>query len=143
MTDRPVAVLALTVARLSKRAEVTLAAVDLSLPQYRALAYLSRRSEVASRLAGQLAVSRPTVTALVDGLVGRGLVERSVDRDDRRRVRHELTPAGRTVLRTADVALLAMLERIAGHLAPEDARAARDGLALWYRALDADLGSDR
>jgi DNA-binding MarR family transcriptional regulator len=40
-------------------------------------------------------VSMPTITSVVDGLVARGLVEREPEPSDRRRVRLNLTPAGR------------------------------------------------
>jgi DNA-binding MarR family transcriptional regulator len=125
-------------ARLAKRLEVALGAVDLSMPQYRLLAYLSRRAEMASGLAGQLAVSPPTITTLVDGLVARNLVERSADTDDRRRVRHELTDAGRQALVAADHALEERLQSLAAHLPPAQAKKALDALELWQQALDAE-----
>jgi long-chain acyl-CoA synthetase len=126
-------------ARLSKRLDVALGTVDLSLPQYRLLVFLSRRAEGASGLAGRLAVSPPTVTTLVDGLVSRGLVERGQDPDDRRRVRHELTSAGRRALAAADDALGARLEELAARLSPAQARRALEGLELWHQALDAEF----
>ncbi len=126
-------------ARLSKRLEVTLGEVDLSLPQYRLLIFLSRRAEMASGLAGRLAVSPPTVTTLVDGLVARGLVERTPDADDRRKVRHELTHAGRRSLDAADAALQARLRSVAANLSPAQAKRALEGLELWHQALDLDF----
>jgi DNA-binding MarR family transcriptional regulator len=126
-------------ARLSKRLEVALGDVDLSLPQYRLLVFLSRRPELASGLAGQLAVSPPSVTTLVDGMVARGLVERRADPDDRRRVRHELTAAGRRSLSAADAALDARLRSLAAHLPAAQARRALEGLELWHQALDAEV----
>jgi long-chain acyl-CoA synthetase len=122
---------------------VALADVDLSMPQYRVLSFLARRSELASRLAGQLAVSPPTVTALVDGLVARGLVERGSDPDDRRKVRHELTTAGRRALTAADRALDYRLQSLAAHMTAAQARRAYDGLELWNLALDADIEAAR
>lgn len=127
------------IARLSKRLETALGAVDLSLPQYRLLVFLSRRAELASGLAGQLSVSPPTVTTLVDGLVARGLVERTSDPDDRRKVRHELTSNGRRALLAADEALDERLRALAAHLSPAQARRALEGLELWHQALDAEL----
>ncbi len=127
------------VARLSKRLEVALGDVDLSLPQYRLLVFLSRRAEVASDLAGRLAVSPPSVTTLVDGMVARGLVERAADPDDRRKVRHELTADGRRALAAADGALEDRLKSIAERLPPAQARRALEGLELWHQALDIDF----
>ena len=64
------------VARLARQVELALATVDLTLPQYRVLILLGEGKEAASALADKLAVSRPSVTGVVDGLVARGLVQR-------------------------------------------------------------------
>ena len=126
------------VARLAKQIELGLATVDISPPQYRVLGSLAEGSAAASALADRLAVSKPSVTAVVDGLVERGLVERRHETADRRRVAHELTAAGRRLLVDADGAVDGRLETIAGHLddAGEEA-AAMDGFDIWRRALDA------
>jgi long-chain acyl-CoA synthetase len=123
-------------ARLSKQLERALTEVDLTLPQYRALVFLTSGVITPSVLAGKLAVSRPTITALMDGLVARGLVERRGDTDDRRRVVHQVTPPGHDALTRADEALDTWLSGLAGHLSDKDARQALDGLALWNTALD-------
>ena len=128
-------------ARLSKRLDVALGSVELSLPQYRLLVFLSRRAELASGLADHLAVSPPTVTTLVDGLVARRLVERTADPHDRRRVRHELTASGRRALEAADAVLGERLKALASHLSATQARRAFEGLELWQQALDAEAHS--
>ncbi|MGH9150616.1 MAG: MarR family winged helix-turn-helix transcriptional regulator, partial [Acidimicrobiales bacterium] len=71
-------------ARLSKALELSLAPLDLTLPQYRLLAYLSGGPERATALAERLEVRPPSLTALVDGAVARGLVERAATPGDRR-----------------------------------------------------------
>ncbi len=125
-----------TAAWLAKQVELGLASVDLSLPQYRVLGLLDQRSAVSSDLAERLAVRPPTVTAVVDGLVVRGLVERRTVRADRRLVDHALTRGGRRVLGEADAAVQARLEEIAGCLGdPDETRRAFEGLALWRRAF--------
>jgi long-chain acyl-CoA synthetase len=124
-------------ARLARQVEVALVEVDLSLPQYRVLAFIAEGPAVASALAGKLAVSRPSVTALIDGLVARGLVERRPDPSDRRRVDHRLTDAGEAALVRADAAVDRRLRSLAGHLPPDDAAAVLDGLVRWGDALDA------
>lgn len=124
-------------ARLARQVEVGLAQVDLSVPQYRILMFLDEGAAVASKLADHLAVSRPSVTAVVDGLVARGLVERRHDEQDRRRVGHVLTAEGARVLDAADREVDARLREIAGYLTDEgDVAAAFDGLDSWRRALD-------
>ena len=123
-------------ARLSKALEVALGATKLSLPQYRLLLFLSGGSERATALAGWLDVSPPSLTALVDGAVARGLVERVALEEDRRCVRHQITPLGHHALAEADVALAAKLAAITANLEPADAERALEGLRLVGRAMD-------
>ncbi|HEY8545468.1 MAG TPA: MarR family transcriptional regulator [Acidimicrobiales bacterium] len=122
--------------RLSKVVENALDEVGLSLPQYRLMVLLSDGSAVATALARRLTVSRPSITALADGLVDRGYVERLPDPLDRRRVTHTLTPGGHDALRTADVAIRGRLETVVAHLPSRQRRTAIEGLALWVQALD-------
>jgi long-chain acyl-CoA synthetase len=119
------------VARLAKQVEVALAPLDLSLPQYRALALLGEGSTASSVLARRLAVSPPSVTAVVDGLVGRGLVERRPDPEDRRRLTLLLTKEGTKLLAAADAAAEARLDEIAEYF-----EAPPTGLDGWNVALD-------
>jgi long-chain acyl-CoA synthetase len=119
------------VARLAKQVEVALAPLDLSLPQYRVLALLGEGSTASSVLARRLAVSAPTVTSVVDGLVGRGLVERQADPEDRRRLTLLLTRDGAKLLAAADAAAEARLGEIADYF-----DVAPTGLDLWNLALD-------
>src|SRR5215468_7201160 len=65
-----------------------------------------------ARLAEKLAVRRPTLTAIADGLVAAGYVARESEPGDRRVVRLHVTEAGREALRRADEAYLAKLEPI-------------------------------
>jgi long-chain acyl-CoA synthetase len=125
-------------ARLAKQLELGLADVDLTPPQYRVLASLAEGKLAASVLADNLAVSKPSVTAVVDGLVERNLVERKHEVHDRRRVTHELTPEGQRLLLAADAAVDERLERIVGHLEDDaEETAAMESFDHWRRALDA------
>jgi long-chain acyl-CoA synthetase len=139
------AVGARAVAYLARVAEVALADAGLSLPQYRLLSYLSRGSSAASPAARQLATSRPSVTALVDGVVAKGLVTRLPDASDRRRITLALTPEGYAVVERADAAVSDRLADLAAHLPPEDAARAVSGLVLWLEALraEASVGAAR
>lgn len=121
---------------LAKQVELGLAEVNLSAPQYRVLGLLDEDSAASTALAERLAVRPPTVTAVVDGLVARGLVQRLPVEGDRRRVDHVMTPAGLALLEAADEAVAARLTAIVGALDdPAAADAAFDGLSLWRRAL--------
>jgi long-chain acyl-CoA synthetase len=124
------------VARLAKQVERALAEVDISLAQYRLLGNLADGPSLASTLAERLIVSRPSVTALADGLVERGLVTRSAREGDRRQVLHVLTPEGRKVVAAADAAIERRLASLAGHLTDAESARAFRGLESWAKALD-------
>jgi long-chain acyl-CoA synthetase len=146
------------VARLAKHLALSLAPFDLSIAQYRVLAVLGGGAAASSAVAERLAVSPPSVTAVVDGLVARELVTRTPDPSDRRRLTLELTPAGHELLRDADASATQRLAALAA-FADADAGAATgddgdDGeelvasLERWHGALDAfreaqQAGSDQ
>jgi long-chain acyl-CoA synthetase len=123
---------------LAKQVELGLASADLSLPQYRVLGILDGSPAVSSDLAERLAVRPPSVTAVVDGLVARGLVERRHVVSDRRQVDHVLTQTGRRALDDADAAVSARLRDIASCLGDEiESERAFGGLLAWRKALRA------
>ncbi len=125
-----------TAAWLSKQVELGLNEVDLSLPQYRILWLLDSGPSLSSALAERLAVRPPSVTAVVDGLVARGLVDRRHSEGDRRHVSHVLTAGGRATLTAADAAVDRRLRDIAGCLAHErDTERAVGDLSLWHDAM--------
>jgi long-chain acyl-CoA synthetase len=124
------------IARIARQVEAALTSVALTLPQYRILGILGDGSAGASALAEKLTVSRPTVTAAVDGLVNRGFVARIPDDRDRRRIHHELTTAGYEALIEADRAVATRLTDIASYLPDGQRPAAFSGLELWRTALD-------
>lgn len=127
-------------ARLARAVENALSEIGLSLPQYRMLIFLDEGgSAAASALAGNLGVSRPSVTALVDGLVARGLAERSTDLIDRRRVAHMVTPLGLDLLAKADEIVEARLIELAGAIDDDAGRAeAFAGLEQWQVAMNTE-----
>ena len=139
MSAEPAPSPARVLARLARQVEHALADLELSLAQYRLLAYLAKGDEAASRLADKLAVSRPSVTALVDGLVKRGFVERHAREDDRRRIDHVLTPAGRAALDAADDAANAKLADLAQRLPGDALTDALAALGAAEETLDAGL----
>ncbi len=97
-----------TIALLARALER--AAGDLTLAQYRVLALVSAGDERASLLAGRLAITKPSVSAVVDGLVERGCLAREPVDGDRRAIRLCITPAGATALQTAESAMAERLE---------------------------------
>lgn len=137
MPVEPYQSLGWTAARLARHLESALETVELSPAQYRMLVQLSQGSEASTALARKLAVSAPSVTTVVDGLVQRGVVERTHSAEDRRRVSLALTEIGRGLLVSAEDAVRDRLESIANELEDEGlASNAIRALALWSEALD-------
>jgi long-chain acyl-CoA synthetase len=127
------------IARLARQVELAAATVELTLSQYRALSLLADGKEAASVLADKLAVSRPSVTGVVDGLVARGLVERHHDDGDRRRIGLHLTADGARVLASAEEEIERRLREVASH-GPQPGF---DSLTPWRDALDAYRAAKR
>lgn len=128
VTDEEVHRVVWTVMRLSR----VLACSDsgLTMPQHRLLTMISRGDERSSRIATELAVSKPTVSALVEALVGAGHLTRTTDPDDRRVVRLTLTHDGHRALAHADAALVARLRPVVeGTRAPKRTVAVFDEVA--------------
>jgi long-chain acyl-CoA synthetase len=125
-----------TAAWMAKQVEIGLASVDLSVSQYRVLGLLDESPSFSSAMAERLAVRPPSITAIIDGLVARGLVERRAVESDRRRVDHSLTESGLAALTSADAAVAERLADIAGCLdEPADTQRALDSLVTWRHAL--------
>lgn len=122
-------------ALLAKSVEIALQAVDLSPSQYRLLTFLADASSAATALAARLDVTRPSLTALVDGLVARGFVERLPDAEDRRRVTHEISDAGRKAVAAADQAIQARLTQLVSPLSSAVQSRANAGLEDWHAAI--------
>jgi DNA-binding MarR family transcriptional regulator len=125
------------IARLARLLEVALVEADLSPSQYRLMARLALGPSGASGLAGNLAISKPSLTGVVDGLVARALVDRREDENDRRRVALTLTAEGRAALESADRVLERTFAEILAYGSDEAAVVAHQGLTAWQQALDA------
>ena len=119
-------------ARLARMLERT--CQDLSLAQYRVLITVATGDQRASLLAGRLALSKPTITAAVDGLVERGYLVRSEVAGDRRAVQLDLTPAGDAALAATDAAMADALGRLLVRC--RDRHLALSGVAQLIEALD-------
>jgi DNA-binding MarR family transcriptional regulator len=117
-SDLPRAARALTLA--ARALERAAAARDLTLAQFRVLALIAAGDERSTLLAERLAVAKPTITAVVDGLVDRRLVAREAVVGDRRSIRVALTPAGVVALRAAEQEMSETLDRIFEHARERD-----------------------
>lgn len=113
----------------------SLAGVDVTLAQFRALVVVAGRERVTvSQLADRLGIHPSTATRLCDRLVRKGLIRRAERDADRREIEIVLAAAGRalvervTVRRRRDVA--AIVER----MSPGDVRHAIAGLTAFAEA---------
>lgn len=86
---------------------------DLSMAQYRTLLYLLGGSRRAGELAAANAVTKPTVSAMINGLRQQGWVADAVDETgDGRVTRVKLTPAGRDRLAEFEARLAERMEEL-------------------------------
>jgi DNA-binding MarR family transcriptional regulator len=109
--------LVLSLARLTHHAESAIARVladsTLKVEDWRVLDYLgARRTVPMTDLAQATLITGPTLTRTVDRLVSKGLMYRTADLHDRRRVLVSLTSRGRT-LRSRLAAAVGDAERTA------------------------------
>lgn len=113
----------------------SLADVDVTLPQFRALVVLAGRSGLTvTELAGSLSIHPSTATRLCDRLVARSLVRRSPSAEDRRETIVQLTATGgRLVARVSD-RRRADLEAIASAMGPADRAAVVEALEIFAAA---------
>ncbi len=112
---------------------------DLSLAQFRTLAYLNSHAEVSlSEVAEHIGLSLPTVSKLVDGLLGRGLLTRGEDPADRRRVLLCLTDEGRAILAGAVAATQSYLADMLSQLLPAQRATVVEAMAALRSAFMAN-----
>lgn len=109
----------------------------MTLPQFRVLMLIASSPERASRLAERAAVTPPSLTGILDGLVAKGWVERSNVDGDRRGVTLAITDKGQAAFDAARQATTDALDEILGHLDPKDRAKALHGLALLQSAMRA------
>src|SRR5579875_3825583 len=100
----------------------------LTPPQLFLLNHLREQPAQPSELAREQHVGMSAITAVVDGLVARGLVERCPDPQDRRAVRLVITPTGREVCAEVEARVLEATRELLAPLSP--AQRARLGAAL-------------
>jgi DNA-binding MarR family transcriptional regulator len=87
---------------------------ELTPQQYRILKLAGAGGERSAKLAERLAVAKPTLTAIADGLVAAGYARRDAEPGDRRVVRLCLTASGRAAVDRADEVYGIWLDRLLG-----------------------------
>lgn len=98
----------------------------MTLPQYRVLTLIASSPERASKLADRAAVTPPSLTGILDGLVTRGWVARSEVDGDRRGVTLTITTEGQAAYDAARDATAAALDDL---LSTADTKARANVLA--------------
>jgi DNA-binding MarR family transcriptional regulator len=120
---------------ICRLAEIALGETELSFTQYRILQHLQLGRTMQSDLAFHLAVSKQSVTRLVDTLVAKRYLTRKVDPLDRRRVIHAITAKGERALARTDAVLEKYLMLILQDLDDDaDIAAGKAGLTLFGSA---------
>ena len=120
------------------------AGLGLTMTQLRVLFILRDSPNMtAGALAERLAVTPPTLTRIMDRLVGQNLVRRLLDAEDRRCVRHCLTDGGletvEEMARTARAFLYDVLHRLSPEQLERLASALRDLLEATEAAQRAGV----
>jgi DNA-binding MarR family transcriptional regulator len=114
------------------------AAEDLSVPQFRVLAFLDRMPGASlSSVADFIGVANATASSMVDRLVRRGLVLREGDPDERRRIMLELTGEGSALLEAARARTRSRVAERLAALSASDLVGLSKGLEILRRSLDA------
>ncbi len=109
---------------------------DLTVHQLRALLLLDVEPMRMSDLAAQMGSSLSSVTAMVDRLSEKGLVQRVHDTADRRVVRCELTSAGREELQRLWRIERAQMEGVSRFLNEDELREVLQAIEKLSRAFD-------
>lgn len=126
--------------RLTRRLRSVRAADAMSDAQLTVLATLRMHGRhTISALAERERVAAPSMTSLVNGLEERGLVSRTQDADDRRRVQVEITDAGSEIvvetIRRRDALLADMLSTVG--FTDAELSTLREASALMRRVVEA------
>ena len=118
-----------SIACISRAFEQVCRIEGLSLPQYRLLLFLRHGPKRAGELAAQVAIKRPTLTALVDGLERESCLKRVADISDGRGVSIEITPHGSRALLEAEGRLGEIIDHLCNLGEYESLLGALDNLA--------------
>lgn len=118
--------------RAAQRAD----AGELSLAQFQLVEPLLEGPLPGARLAEHAAVSAPTASRVLDGLITRGVVERVPDPADRRAVPLRLTAAGRRAAQRKQAVIGEARSRMAAAVDPADRPAVAAALVRLAGVLE-------
>ncbi len=115
----------------------------LSVPQLRALSFLDRNpGSCLFHVADHLGVTTPTASVIVDRLVRRGLLLRSEDPQERRRLVLTLTPKGSRHLEQARSATRTWIAEVLAPLPRPALRRIEEGISLLGSVFRQAIGGN-
>jgi DNA-binding MarR family transcriptional regulator len=113
---------------------------ELSLAHYRVLAAVASGDERASRVARRLAVGKPTISAAVDALCQRGLLERLDVAGDQRAAALRLTAGGEHLLARVEAEMIRRIDDLCART-PDGARLVQS--LVWLGAAIDETRAER
>ena len=114
---------------------------DLSVPQFRVLAFLSRNGGSAlSDVANHIGLMRPTISKMIETLVRRGLVKRDIADRDRRFVSLSLTDSGSSLINQARRETRSRLAELLKSLSQKDLERIAGAMDILQRVFAPDTG---
>lgn len=117
---------------------------DLTLPQFRALTFISRvRSTSLSAAAEHLGLSLPAMSRLIHGLVTGGLVGRRTVSTNRRQVALTLTARGRATLETVRDEIRRQLAGALGTLRVADQKSVQRAMQTLRDVFGREAANER
>lgn len=115
-------------------------AAGLTLPQFRALAFLSRaRNSPLSDVAGHLGLSLPAMSRLINGLVAARLVARERAAANRRQIALNLTGRGRATLEKVRGEIRLRLAEAVKDLSPAEQKTVHAALEILHNVFEKRL----
>jgi DNA-binding MarR family transcriptional regulator len=107
---------------------------ELSMPQYRTLAFLGRNEgAMLGDVASFLTLTLSAASKLIDGLVNSDLVARESDPRDRRKIALKLTTSGETKFNSVRRAAADFLAERVAPLSPADRASITDAMRILHR----------
>ena len=139
----PQDLLLLTTARITRLQDQVLASLDVSLTnrQYRVLTRIEQGFTSPTKLARLARRSLPTLSETIEGLVKRGLVDRTPSAEDRRAVVLALTSKGRKALRDAELQMTTLANDLTSALTAEEADDLASHLKVLFMTAESRLES--
>lgn len=117
---------------------------NLTLPEFRALAYINRNPGCSlNEVAEHIGLEAPSTSKQVDDLVRRGLVARETDSSDRRRVQLSILPEGKQRIETANTHTRRFISAKLAHLSPQQQQQLLESLQMLRGAFAGPEQQDR